>query len=58
MMYKALRSFTGQVSMYKNEIKEIEDKNVANDLIKSGYIVEIEIPEKIDLTGKPIKKEK
>lgn len=57
-MYKALRSFTGKVSMYKNEIKEINDKEVARDLINSGYIVEIEVPEKIDFTGKPIEKNK
>ena len=58
MMYKALRSFTGKVSMYKNEIKEINDEAVANDLINAGYIVKIEIPEKVDLTGKPVKEEK
>lgn len=54
MFYKALRSFTGKVSMFKDEIKEIEDKQVAEDLKRSGYIVEIEIPEKIDLSGKPL----
>ena len=54
MMYKALRSFTGKVSMFKDEIKEINDKEVANDLLESGYIVEIEVPKKIDFTGKPI----
>lgn len=58
MMYKALRSFTGKVSMFKDEIKEINDEAIANDLIKSGYIVEIEVPEKIDFTGKPIKNNK
>jgi len=55
MMYKALRSFSGKVSMHKDEIKEIKDETVANDLVDAGYIVKIEIPEKIDLTGKPIK---
>lgn len=54
MFYKALRSFTGKVEMYKGEIKKIEDKQVAEDLVRSGYIVEIEIPEKIDLSGKPL----
>lgn len=53
-MYKALRSFTGKVSMFKDEIKEINDKELADDLLKSGYIVEIEVPKKIDFTGKPI----
>lgn len=54
MMYKALRSFTGQVSMFKDEIKEINDEAVAKDLINSGYIVEIDVPKKIDFTGKPV----
>lgn len=57
-MYKALKSFTGEVSMFKDEIKEIDDEKVANDLINSGYIVEIEVPEKIDFTGNPIKTKK
>lgn len=53
-MYKALKTFTGKVSMHANEFLEIEDKEVAEDLVRSGYIVEVEIPEKIDLSGKPL----
>lgn len=39
-MYRALRSFTGLVTMAKNEVKAIEDKAVAEDLLRAGYIVE------------------
>jgi hypothetical protein len=56
-MYKALRSFTGIVSMHTNEIKEIKDEVVANDLVHAGYVVKVEVPEKIDLSGKPIENE-
>ena len=40
-MYKALESFVGKVSMVKGEVKEILDKEVANDLLKAGYIEEL-----------------
>lgn len=57
-MYKALRSFSGQVSMTKNEIKDITDEVVAKDLVRAGYVVKVEVPEKIDLSGKPIETNK
>ena len=40
-MYKALETFVGKVSMVKGEVKEILDKEVANDLLKAGYIEEL-----------------
>lgn len=55
MMYKALTTFSGKVSMVKNQVKEIEDEAVAKDLVHAGYVVKVEVPEKIDLSGKPIK---
>lgn len=44
-MYKALVSFTGLITMRKNEVKEIKDKKIVKDLLKAGYIVEVK-PEK------------
>ncbi len=48
MMYKALISFTGLVSMAQGDIREISDISLANDLLKAGYIEEAkaEKPEK------------
>ncbi len=47
-MYKALKSFAGAVSMRKDEVKEINDKEIVKDLLNAGYIEEV----------KPAKKEK
>ena len=47
-MYRALKSFSGKVSMHKGEIKAITDKSVVADLLRAGYIEEV----------KPQKKEK
>ena len=40
MMYKALISFTGLVSMAQGDVREISDVSLANDLLKAGYIEE------------------
>lgn len=40
-MYKALKSFSGIVSMVSGEIKDISDPIVVKDLVKAGYIVEV-----------------
>ena len=40
-MYKALKSFGGIVSMKKGDIKPINDVNIANDLLKAGYIEKV-----------------
>lgn len=37
-MYKALKSFCGQVTMRRGELKEITDPIVVNDLLRAGYI--------------------
>ena len=37
-MYRALISFSGIISMAKDEIREIKDEYLIKDLIKSGYI--------------------
>ena len=41
MVYKALVSFTGLVSMTKGESREISDSSIACDLLKAKYIEEV-----------------
>lgn len=41
MKYKALKSFSGIVSMVSGEVKDISDPLVIKDLVKAGYIVEV-----------------
>lgn len=54
MRYRALKGFSGLISMSKGEEKEIKNKYVVEDLLKSGYIEPIE---KIKPTNKtPLKK--
>lgn len=48
MLYRALKSFSGRISMHKGEEKAITDKTVIADLLRCGYIEEV----------KPQKKEK
>lgn len=39
-MHKALKSFSGAISMYEGETREIEDAEIVADLTKAGYIEE------------------
>lgn len=41
MIYRALVSFSGLVSMAMGETREITDKSIAKDLLKAGYIEEL-----------------
>ena len=41
MAYKALKSFSGLVSMKKGDVKEIKDQEIVKDLLRAGYIEEI-----------------
>lgn len=41
MLYRALVSFSGVVSMTMGEIGEISDPSIVKDLLKAGYIVEV-----------------
>jgi hypothetical protein len=38
MVYKALTSFAGVISMCTGEVTTIEDEAVAKDLLQAGYI--------------------
>jgi hypothetical protein len=40
MKVKALVSFSGLVSMAKDEIKDIKNKGICKDLLEAGYVVE------------------
>ena len=45
-MYKALKSFSGKISMRKGEVKAITDKEVIADLLQAGYIEEVKAEKK------------
>lgn len=38
MKVKALKSFSGAISMHEGEVREIEDKSILDDLTTAGYI--------------------
>lgn len=57
MVYKALISFSGVVSMSKGDVKEIADNSIAKDLLKAGYIAEAKPAEKAKEAEKPEKVE-
>lgn len=40
-MYRAKVCFSGLISMRKNDVKDIKDKNIVKDLLKAGYIEEV-----------------
>lgn len=46
MLYKAIKSFGGVITMTVGDTKEIADVNIANDLLKAGYIEEMKPAEK------------
>ena len=40
-MHKALKSFSGIISMHEGETREIKDTEIVADLTKAGYIEEV-----------------
>ncbi len=38
MKVKALKSFSGAVSMHEGEVRDIENKDILDDLAAAGYI--------------------
>ena len=59
MAYKAIKNFSGVVSMHVGEVKNISDVNIAKDLLRAGYIEEIKPAEKAKtVKGKSDKTEK
>jgi len=51
-MYKAKISFSGVVSMEKDEVKDIADIAIVKDLLRAGYIEEIKPAEKATAKAK------
>ena len=41
MEYKALKSFSGKISMSSGEVRKIEDKSLVKDLLNAGSIMEM-----------------
>lgn len=40
-MHKALKSFSGVISMHEGETREIDNAAIVADLTKAGYIEEV-----------------
>lgn len=40
-MHKALKSFSGIISMYEGETREIDNAELVADLTRAGYIEEV-----------------
>lgn len=52
MQYKALTSFSGQISMAMDEVREISDQAIVKDLLKAGYIMAMQADAKPKETKK------
>ena len=56
MKYRALISFSGNITMAMGEVREIDNEGIANDLLNAGYIEELkETKIKIKEPNKKIK---
>lgn len=55
MAYRALKTFSGRVSMVKNEVREISDQEVVKDLLRAGYIADLSEKQKAAKSSKPTK---
>lgn len=40
-MHRALKSFSGIISMHEGETREIDNADLVADLLKAGYIEEV-----------------
>lgn len=40
-MHRALKSFSGIISMHEGEVREIDDAELVADLLRAGYIEEV-----------------
>lgn len=58
MKYRALISFSGQISMAMGDVAEIADKSIAKDLLKAGYITELRANQKKETKTKKRKGDK
>lgn len=58
MLVKAIVSFAGKVSMCAGEIREVEDKEIAYDLLNAGYVEEVKEAEEVKVAPKQAAKAK
>lgn len=56
-MYKALKSFSGVVSMRKGEVKDIQDDFIVADLKRAGYIEDYVEEKPEEIKPKDVEKE-
>lgn len=56
MKIRALVSFAGAISMYEGEEREYDNKVVLSDLLKAGYIKEVEDKKLSENSPKEVKK--
>ena len=42
MKVRATTCFSGLISMYAGEVREVEDSYILNDLMRAGYVVPAE----------------
>lgn len=52
MAYRALKSFTGLLTMTKGEVRDIEDEALVKDLLKAGYLVDLSEKQKVAKSSK------
>lgn len=50
-IYKAIKSFSGIISMKKGDEREIKDEDVAKDLLRAGLVIGLESEEKPKATA-------
>lgn len=56
MAYRALKTFSGLVSMKKGEEREISDDTIVKDLLRAGYIEDLSAKAKAAKSSKSAKK--
>jgi len=57
-MYRALKSFSGRISVSEGDKIEIFDEEIIKDLLQAGYIAKIEETKKVVQEKKAKKKTK
>lgn len=58
MAYKALKSFAGVINMKRGEVKEINNEALVNELLRIGYIADMNEKPRSVKSSKPTKKVK
>ena len=58
MAYKAITTFSGKITMVKGEVRDIADDEIAKDLIRAGYVVDLSERQKAQAQTKSAKTSK